>query len=203
MQKKKQVIKKSESLVPVEVVQNKIYLIRGHKAMLDRDLAELYGVLTSQLTRQVHRNIERFPNDFLIRLTREEWNSLMCQFGTSKRGGTRKLPLAFTEQGIAMLSGVLHSTRAIQVNIQIMRTFTQLREIMVSHKDLARKIEDLERKFNDHDKKIVLIFQAIKRLLEEKEEPPKPKLVFMLPGKLAEPCGGFCFCSFRRECPAG
>jgi ORF6N domain len=183
MQKKKLVIKEPEGLLPVEIIQNKIYLIRGHKVMLDRDLAELYGVLTSQLTRQVRRNMERFPNDFLILLTRNEWSDLMCQIGTSKRGGTRKLPLAFTEQGIAMLSGVLHSARAIQVNIQIMRTFTKLREMMISHKDLARKIEDLERKFMDHDKKIILVFNAIKQLLTEKEEQSKNKgpLGFVIP----------------------
>ncbi|MDO8675399.1 MAG: ORF6N domain-containing protein [Candidatus Omnitrophota bacterium] len=161
--------------MPVEIIHNKIFLIRGHKVMFDSDLAELYGVLTKQLTRQVRRNIERFPDDFLIQLTREELNNLKCQFGTSSWGGTRKLPMAFTEQGIAMLSGVLHSPRAVQVNIQIMRTFTKLREIMLSHKDLARKIEDLERKFMDHDQKIVLVFRAIKQLLKEKKEPPKPK----------------------------
>jgi len=103
----------------------------------------------------------------------------MCQFGTSNRGGTRKLPLAFTEQGIAMLSGVLHSTRAVQVNIQIMRTFTKLRELMISHKDLARKIEDLERKFQDkfkeHDQKFILVFNAIKDLLSDKEEATKKR----------------------------
>lgn len=166
---KKRVVQKSKSSVPVEIIQNKIYSIRGYKVMLDRDLAELYGVLTSQLTRQVRRNIERFPSDFLIHLNREEWNSLMCQIGTSNRGGTRKLPLAFTEQGIAMLSGVLHSQRAVQVNIQIMRTFTKLRELMMGHKDLVRKIEGLERKFQgkfkEHDKKFMLVFNAIKQLM--------------------------------------
>ncbi len=169
---------KSEIAVPVEVIQNKIYLIRGRKVMFDKDLAILYGVLTSQLTRQVRRNIERFPDDFLIQLTREELDNLMCQFGTSSWGGTRKLPMAFTEEGIAMLSGVLHSPRAIQVNIQIMRTFTKLRELMFFNKDLARKIEDLERNFQDHDKKIALIFEAIKRLLKENEEPSKSKVPF-------------------------
>jgi len=161
----KQSIKKSEILISLEVIQSKIYLIHGRKVMLDRDLAELYGVATSQLTRQVRRNIERFPNDFLVHLSREEFNSLICQFGTSKRGGTRKLPLAFTEQGIAMLSGVLHSPRAIHVNIQIMRTFTLLRTMIITHKDLARKIEDLEKKFQDHDQKIIQIFNAIRQMM--------------------------------------
>jgi hypothetical protein len=100
---------------------------------------------------------------------------LKCQFGISSWGGNRKLPLAFTEQGIAMLSGVLHSPRAIQVNIQIMRVFVRLKELMISHKDLARKIEDLERKFSEHDERFVMVFEAIKRLLQEKEEPPKKK----------------------------
>ena len=142
--------------------------------MFDRDLAELYGVSTKQLTRQVRRNIERFPEDFLIRLTKEDADSLRCQIGTSSWGGTRYLPYVFTEQGVAMLSSVLKSKRAVQVNIQIMRVFTKLREMMVTHKDLARKIEDLERKFQEkfqeHDKKIVLVFNAIKDLLSDKEE---------------------------------
>ena len=167
-----------QTVVPLEIIQSRIYFVRGRKIMFDSDLAKLYGVLTSQLTRQVRRNIERFPEDFMIELTQEELHNLMCQFGTSSWGGTRKLPLAFTEQGIAMLSGVLHSPRAIHVNIQIMRTFTKLREIMLSHKDLARKIEDLERKYTEHDKKFLLVFEAIKRLLQDKEEPLKPKEPF-------------------------
>lgn len=169
---------KNEGIIPVDVIQSKIFLIRGCKVMLDRDLAGLYGVTTSQLTRQVRRNISRFPEDFLIQLDREELKNLMCQIGISSWGGTRKLPMAFTEQGIAMLSGVLHSPRAIQVNIQIMRTFTKLRELMLSHKDLAKKIEDLERKFGEHDKRFIALFDVIKRLLQEKEEPPKPKMPF-------------------------
>jgi hypothetical protein len=161
--------------VPPEVIQSKILLIRGRKVMLDYDLAKLYGVLTSQLTRQVRRNIERFPEDFLVQLRREEFDNLMCQIGTSSWGGFRKPPMAFTEQGIAMLSSVLNSPRAIQVNIQIIRIFTKLRELMLSHKDLARKIQDLEKKFSEHDEKFLLVFEAIRELLEQKEEPPKPK----------------------------
>ena len=171
----KRPIKDSESLISLEIIQSKIYLIHGHKVILDRDLAELYGVATSQLTRQVRRNIERFPNDFLVYLSREEFNSLICQFGTSKRGGTRKLPLAFTEQGIAMLSGVLHSPRAIHVNIQIMRTFTLLRSMIITHKDLALKINDLERKFQTHDQKIIQIFDTIRRMMTIPEQTgPEP-----------------------------
>ena len=176
----KTAVKKSASLVPVEIIQNKIYLIRGHKVMFDSDLADLYGVLTKQLTRQVRRNPDRFPDDFMFELTKEEYGSLRCQFGTLKRGQHPKyLPYVFTEQGVAMLSSVLKSKRAVQVNIRIMRVFTKLREMMASHKDLARKIEDLERrfqgKFNEHDQMFIQIFSAIKQLVKEKEELPKPK----------------------------
>lgn len=164
--------------IPSEIIHKKIFLIRGHKVILDRDLAELYGVPTKQLTRQVRRNKDRFPEDFLIELTKEEFDSLRCQIGTSSMGGTRYLPFVFTEQGVAMLSSVLNSTRAVQVNIQIIRAFIKLREIMASHKDLALKIEQLEQHVSGHDKQIVLIFEAIKRLLAEKEEPPKPKIPF-------------------------
>jgi hypothetical protein len=165
--------------LPVEIIQSKIYLIRGHKVMLDKDLAVLYGVPTRRLKEQVRRNLKRFPDDFMFELTWEETESLRSQFATLKRGGHIKyLPYAFTEQGIAMLSSVLNSDRAIEVNIQIMRVFTKLREMMISHKDLARNIEDLERKFNDHDRKIIAIFEAIKSLLREKQESPKPKIPF-------------------------
>ncbi len=149
--------------VPQESVKGKILLIRGHKVMLDRDLAYLYGVETKYLTRQVRRHKERFPSDFLLTLTQQEFANLKCQFGTSSWGGTRYLPYAFTEQGIAMLSSVLNSKRAIQVNIQIMRTFTKLREMMQTHKDLKRKVESMEKKY-DHQFRIV--FDAIKKLLE-------------------------------------
>jgi len=152
--------------IPVEVIASKILLIRGKKVMLDRDLAELYDVETRQLTRQVRRNIERFPEDFMFQLTKEEFQNLMCHFGTSNRGGTRKLPYAFTEQGVAMLSGVLHSKRAIRVNVQIMRAFTQLRRMLLTNTDLRRKIEAMEKKY---DRKFAIVFEAIKQLLE----PPK------------------------------
>jgi len=177
MQKKKHGLKKSEGLVPVEIIQNKIYLIRGHKVMLDRDLADLYGVMTKNLNKAMRRNLERFPDDFAFTLTKEEFQNLRFQFGTSSWGGERYLPFVFTEHGILMLSSVLNSPRAIQVNIQIMRIFTKLRELMISHKDLARKIEDLERKFQDkfkeHDQKFILVFNAIKNLLSDKEEKAK------------------------------
>ena len=172
--------KEVTTAVPMEIIQSRIYLIRGQKVMFDRDLAELYGVLTKYLTRQVRRNIERFPEDFMFQLTKQEVESSRCQFGTLKQGQNIKyFPYAFTEQGVAMLSSVLRSQRAVQVNIQIMRVFTKLREIMLSHKDLARKIEDLERqfqgKFREHDQKFILIFKAIKDLLTDKEEASKKR----------------------------
>jgi hypothetical protein len=158
----------SKALIPLEVIQNKIFLIRGLKVMFDKDLAALYGVDTGQLTRQVRRNIDRFPPDFLLTLTRQEVANLKCQFGVSSWGGTRKPPFAFTEHGILMLSSVLNSKRAIQVNIQIMRIFTQLRKMLAGNKELKRKIEEMEKKY-DHQFQIV--FKAIKELLE----PPAPK----------------------------
>ncbi len=178
---KKQAIPKSASLVPVEIIQNKIYLVRGRKVMLDRDLAELYGVETRRLNEQVKRNLKRFPLDFMYQLTKEEAENWMSQFAISnkERMGIRKMPYVFTEQGVAMLSSVLNSDRAIEINIQIMRVFTELRAMMASHKDLARKIEDLERKFQEkfqeHDKKIVLVFNAIKDLLADKKEAAKKR----------------------------
>jgi len=188
MQKKKLVIKKSEGLVPVEIIQNKIYLIRGHKVMLDRDLAELYEVMTKNLNKAVRRNLERFPDDFMFQLTKQEADSSRFQIGTLKRGQNIKyLPYVFTEQGVAMLSSVLQSKRSIQVNIQIMRVFVKLKEMMISHKDLARKIEDLERKFQDkfkeHDQKFILVFNAIKDLLSDKEGKSKKRgpMGFVIP----------------------
>jgi hypothetical protein len=143
--------------------------------MLDRDLAKLYEVDTSQLTRQVRRNTERFPEDFMFQLTKEELQNLMCQFGTSSWGGTRKPPYAFTEQGVAMLSGVLHSRRAIRVNIQIMRAFIQLKRLLLTNADLRRKIEEMEKKY---DKQFAIVFQAIKQLLEPPPAKPKPPIGF-------------------------
>ncbi|MBU0709126.1 MAG: ORF6N domain-containing protein [Candidatus Omnitrophica bacterium] len=152
--------------VSVGIIASKIFLIRGKRVMLDKDLAILYNVQTSQLTRQVRRNIERFPSDFMFRLSREEFENLICHFGISSWGGTRKMAYAFTEQGVAMLSGVLRSKRAIQVNVQIMRTFVQLRRMLLTNEGLRRKIEEMERKYN---KKFIIVFEAIKQLLE----PPK------------------------------
>jgi len=155
-------------LVSAEVIAAKILTVRGKRVMLDRDLAKLYEVDTRQLTRQVRRNIDRFPGDFMFQLIKDELQNLMCQIGTSSWGGTRKLPYAFTEQGVAMLSGVLYSKRAIQVNIQIMRAFIQLKRMLLTNADLRRKIEEMERKY---DKQFAIVFRAMKQLLE----PPPAK----------------------------
>ena len=164
--------RKLKNILPAEIIQNKIYLLRGRKVMFDMDLANLYGVTTGNLNKAVKRNIDRFPDDFMFQLTIKEISSLRFQFGSLKRGQHRKyLPYVFTEQGVAMLSSVLKSKRAIQVNIQIMRVFVKLKELMISHKDLAHKIQDLERKFTEHDKKFILVFEAIKRLLEPSAKP--------------------------------
>ncbi|MGD0335496.1 MAG: ORF6N domain-containing protein [Candidatus Omnitrophota bacterium] len=150
--------------VSVEVIVARIYQIRGKRVMLDSDLAELYGVETKALVQAVKRNSERFPDDFMWQLKAREFTALRSQFVTSKRGGRRYLPYVFTEQGVAMLSSVLNSTKAIQVNIQIMRAFTYFRRMLLTHKDLKRKIEEMEDKY---DKQFAAVFEAIKRLLEQ------------------------------------
>ncbi len=160
-------------IVPVEIIENKILLIRGQKVILDKDLAQLYDVETFNLNKAVKRNIDRFPQDFMFQLTKEEFDNLKFQFGISSWGGTRKLPYAFTEQGIAMLSSVLHSKRAVHVNILIMRTFVKLREIVSTHKELAQKLKDLELKLETHDEQISSIMEAINQLLTPPQEPKK------------------------------
>jgi hypothetical protein len=152
-------------LIPVEVIEKKIFLIRGEKVMLDSDLAELYGVETFNLNKAVKRNIDRFPEDFMFQLSREEADSLRFQIGMSKktgRGGRRYLPFVFTEQGVAMLSSVLNSKRAVQVNIEIMRAFVKLRQMLASNAELARKLEALEKKY---DAQFKVVFDAIRQLM--------------------------------------
>jgi len=138
-------MKNSQALIPREIIEQKIYFIRGQKVMLDSDLARLYEVATFNLNKAVKRNLDRFPQDFMFQLSAKEFESLRFHFGISKpgRGGRRYPPYAFTEQGVAMLSSVLNSKRAVQVNIEIMRAFVRLREILSTHKDLARKLEEL------------------------------------------------------------
>ena len=173
-------------LVSVEVIATKIFEVRGKKVMLDADLARLYGVSTKRLNEQVKRNLKRFPDDFMHRLTRQELMNLKSQiaasssrsqFATLKRGQNIKyLPYIFTEQGVAMLSSVLNSQRAIQVNIQIMRAFVKLKELLLTHKDLALKLEELEKKYTGHDYKIEKIFEAIRQLMMPEE--PKRAIGF-------------------------
>jgi len=164
---------KDRALIPPERIERSILLIRGHKVMLDSDLAELYGVTTKRLNEQVRRNLSRFPEDFMFQLTESETHLLRSQFATSKegRGGRRYLPYAFTEQGVAMLSSVLNSERAIKVNIEIMRTFVRLRRILASHADLARKLDSLEKKY---DTQFKVVFDAIRELMKPPETKKRP-----------------------------
>ena len=155
-----------DTIAQIEKIENKIFQIRGKRVMFDRDLAELYGVPTKQLTRQVRRNLERFPDDFMFKLTNGE--ILRCQIGTSSYGGRRYLPYAFTEQGVAMLSSVLNSRRAILVNIQIMRAFVSLKRIGLTYVALRRKIDEMEKKY---DEQFFVVFEAIKKLIEPPEKP--------------------------------
>ncbi len=162
-----------QKTISIESIAVRILEIRGKKVMLDEDLAILYKVKTRQLTRQVRRNMDRFPKDFMFMLTRREF--LMCQNGTSSWGGRRKLPYAFTEQGIAMLSSVLNSKRAISVNIQIMRAFVNLKRFTLTYIGLKQKIEELEDKY---DGQFRIVFETIKKLLEPPSVPAKPKIGF-------------------------
>jgi hypothetical protein len=162
----------SNSLLPIETIQSKIFVIRGKKVLIDRHLSELYGVTTGRLNEQVKRNINRFPIDFMFQLDEAEYRNLISQFATSSWGGIRKLPFAFTENGVAMLSSVLNSPKAIEVNIQIMRVFTKLREMLSTHEELKKKFEEWEKKYdtrlNKMDGRVQTVleaFQEIKRLL--------------------------------------
>jgi ORF6N domain len=150
-------------IVTAETIESKIYMIRGQKVLLDSDLAELYGVEVKQLKRQVKRNIDRFPADFMFQLSQNDYDSLRRHFGTLKRGEHSKyLPYVFTEQGVAMPSSVINSKKAVQVNIQIMRAFVKLREMIATHKDLAKNLEELEMKY---DAQFMVVFDAIRELM--------------------------------------
>src|SRR5271168_1182455 len=157
---------KSTALIPADLISRNIYFLRDSRVMLDTDLARLYGVTTANLNKAVNRNLDRFPEDFLFQVTKSEADSLIFQSGISKpagRGGSRHLPYAFTEQGVAMLSSVLRSERAVKVNIAIMRAFVRLREMLTSDQQLRRKIEEMEKRY---DAKFQIVFTAIKRMLE-------------------------------------
>ena len=162
--------------LPVERILQSIMVIRGEKVILDADLAGLYGVETGALVRAMKRNIERFPSDFMFQLSDEEWENLRCQFGISSSwGGRRTAPFAFTEQGVAMLSSVLRSERAIAVNIQIVRAFVQLKRMLATHADLAKKIESLEKKY---DSQFRAVFDAIRELMAPQENLKKQPIGF-------------------------
>lgn len=157
-------------IVQLEHLLRKIIWLRGQKVMLDSDLAELYEVETKVLNQAVARNAERFPDDFMYQLTEKEFTRLKSQIVTSKRGGRRYPPYAFTEQGIAMLSSVLHSERAIKVNIAIMRAFVKLRELLLTNKELQQKLADMEAKY---DKQFRIVFEVLQQLMEKSKEPRK------------------------------
>jgi hypothetical protein len=164
-------------MVSVRGIQKRILMLRGQKVILDQDLAQLYGVETKTLKRAVKRNLDRFPGDFMFSLTPDEYSRLRYQFGTLERGRHAKyLPYAFSEQGVAMLSSVLRSKQAIKVNIAIMRAFVRLRELLAAHKNLVRKLEELERKSEIHDLHIKTIFEAIRQLMVP--EGPRRKIGF-------------------------
>jgi hypothetical protein len=161
-----------KEIIPIERIARSIRYLRGEKVLLDSDLAQLYGVTTGNLNKAVNRNRGRFPSDFMFRLTTEEAEQLMFQIGRSKgRGGRRHRPYAFTEQGVAMLSSVLNSERAVKVNIAIMRTFVKLRGMLETNRELAQKFSDLERRVGKHDEEISAIIEAIRQLMAPPEKP--------------------------------
>lgn len=167
------------SLIPIEHIEQKILLIRGHKVMLDSDLAALYGVEVKRLNEQVQRNRDRFPEDFMFQLNNQEVARLRSQFATldTGRGEYRKYtPYVFTEQGVAMLSSVLRSPRAIKVNIEIMRAFVQLRQLLMSHKELAEKLDKMEKTYDNNFR---IVFQHLRQLMEPPPVPPKRKIGFL------------------------
>jgi hypothetical protein len=164
----------SDLALSIQFVERRIYLIRGHKVMIDEDLAELYGVPTKRLNEQVTRNRKRFPEDFMFQLTKEESDILRSQFATSRstHGGRRSLPYVFTEHGVAMLSSVLNSERAIEVNITIIRAFIGLRQLLESNEELNRKFAAVLRKLSTHDKYFRVVFNELKRMTDR---PPRPR----------------------------
>ena len=171
-------MKKSLALIPIERIQKQILLLRGQKVMLGQHLAELYGVPVKVLNQAVRRNRDRFPDDFMFQLDSVELENLRSQIVTSSWGGVRFLPYAFTEQGVAMLSSVLRSARAVQVNIAIMRAFVQLRQVLSSHTELSRKLTELEQRIEGHDAAIRSLFDAIRQLMAPPLSEPKPEIGF-------------------------
>ena len=164
-----------KALMAAERIESSILLIRGHKIILDKDLARMYGVTTGNLNKAVSRNVERFPEDFMFRLKPEEFKNLKFQFGISSWGGTRNPPRAFSEHGVAMLSRVLRSRRAVRVNIEIMRAFVRLRQMLSAHADLARRLDELEKKY---DAQFRVVFDAIRELMTPLPAPPGKRIGF-------------------------
>ena len=167
-----------KSLVVVENIEAKILTVRGCKVMLDADLAELYGVETGALNRAVKRNIDRFPEDFMFRLASEEFANLKCQIGTSSWGGRRTLPFAFTEHGAIMAASVLNSPRAVEISVHVVRAFIHMRELVAGHKELAQKLNQLERKVGAHDKAIAEIINTIREMMTLPDEKKKRPIGF-------------------------
>ncbi len=167
--------KNHKSIIPVSRVKNSIFMIRNEKVMLDEDLAAMYGVETRALVQAVKRNMDRFPNDFVFQLSMDEFKNLKSQTVTSSWGGRRKPPYAFTEQGVAMLSSVLRSKRAVLVNVEIIRTFVKLRRILATHDDLSKKLASMERKY---DKQFKLVFDAIREIMAPKVTPKQRQIGF-------------------------
>lgn len=159
-----------QNLLPEEIILNKIYLIRGQKVMLDQDLAKLYKIDVKRLNESVKRNLKRFPEDFMFQMSKEEFEILKSQIATSSWGGRRKLPYAFTEQGVAMLSGILHSDTAIAVNIEIIRVFTRLRQMLYDNTELRLEVEKIKKKTENNTQNIELVFQYLDELLDKKDK---------------------------------
>ena len=167
----------NEISIPEEVILTKIYFIRKQKVMTDQDLAELYGIETRRLNEQVKRNLSRFPEDFMFQLSEREFNNLKSQIATSSWGGRRKLPFVFTEHGVLMLSSVLNSKQAINVNIQIMRIFAKVRQILTDNLSVKLEIEEIKKKLENQDKNIELVFSYLDELIEKQENPqPRKKI---------------------------
>lgn len=175
----------NKSLVPVERIESRILIIRGHKVLLDVDLSELYGTETKMLVRAVKRNFNRFPSDFMFRLSKEEFHDLRRQFGTSSQwGGRRYSPYAFTEHGAVMVASVLNTERAIEASIYVVRAFIKLRQVLSSQRKLAQKLAELEQRLDSHDESIRAIITAIKELMEPPVKESRKRIGFKTPAKL-------------------
>ena len=167
------------AIVPIGQIEQRILLIRGQRVMLDADLAALYGVETKMLVRAIKRNADRFPADFVFRLSKDEFDNLRCQSGTSNQwGGRRYTPYAFTEHGAIMVASVLASPRAVKVSVYVVRAFVKLREVLSTHKELARKLAELERRLDTHDDQIEALLEAIRELMAPPPEPRRRRIGF-------------------------